>query len=245
MRRLQSEPLSLRDVAIVAIVLFVGGTIYCQLYCLIAYQRMDGMVMPLALSMYRSAAETIPALAAFELSKRVLDDPSTARRFARVVAMLALVAVLTVASLRMISVLSYGTSMPVRLILADRLPGLTVAALAIVWANRQTGTSAPSSGELNFQREELLPPGDVIDWVRAAGNYIEIHFGGRTTMLRMTLRRAASLLEAEEFVQVHRSVLVNRQRIRELNHQDRRFVELQDGTLVRVGQFYRARLFDE
>src|SRR4051812_42674471 len=84
------RPLSLREGLYVALVLFVVGTAYCQLYCALAMPAMEGMRMPLALSMWRSAIETVPALFAFELSKRVLSRGADLRSIAGVACVLAL-----------------------------------------------------------------------------------------------------------------------------------------------------------
>lgn len=246
-RKLSSEPLSLGETMWVASALFLGGTIYCQLYCLIAFQQMHGMAMPLTLSMQRSAVETLPALAAFELSKRALGDSSRIRRFARMAITFALAAGLTIAALVVFQALGYGSAMPVRLMVAGCLPALALAVVAIAWADhlRQADSRRQRDGE----REPTttgMPPNERIDWVQAAGNYIELHFAGRTRLVRMTLRDALSLLGSERFVQVHRSVLVNRDRIRALRQGHRRSeVQLADGTSLKVGGIYRAKLFDE
>jgi DNA-binding LytR/AlgR family response regulator len=246
-RKLPSEPLSVGETIIAALVLLVLGTLYCQLYCLIAFQQMNGMAMPLALSVKRSAVEAIPALAAFELSKRALDDPSHGRRLARVAAMLLVVMALTVATLSVLGPLSAGTSMPVRLLVADRLPGLTVTAAAILWAHQLRRAASRRSQPIDRQGTgAILPPPHRVDWVRAAGNYVEVHVAGRATIVRMTLRRAWAALGPDQFVQIHRSVLVNRDRIRRLDAGDRpRQLRLDDGTLLKVGRAYGARLFDQ
>jgi len=244
-RKLSSEPLSFGETVVVAAILFVGGTIYCQLYCLIAFQQMHGMAMPIALSMQRSAADSIPAIAAFELSKRALGEPSPIRKFVRVAITLALVAALTIAALLVLGPLCYGGPMPVRLIVADRLPGLTLTAIAIVWADYQSRiASVPPSGA-DDGASAIMQPCDRIDWVKAAGNYVEVHFGGKTSILRMTLGQALGSLGADRFVQIHRSVLVNRDRILRFDRRHSSQIQLHDGTLLKVGDAFRAKLFDE
>lgn len=241
LRKLSAEPLSLPETAVVAIALFVGGTLYCQLYCLIAFQQMHGMAMPLTLSMQRSAVETLPALSAFELSKRVLGDASPVRKVVRMVVTFLLTGSLTIAALLELQSFGYASAMPVRLMLADCLPTLALAALAIAWANQQR-----HAGDRRPRDPEALagmPPLERIDWVQAAGNYVEVHFGGRTRIVRMTLRDALSSLGRERFIQIHRSLLVNRDQIR--MGRKRSQLELADGTLLRVGHTYRRQVFDE
>jgi hypothetical protein len=241
-RKLATEPLSLGETAIVAIAFFAGGTIYCQLYCLIAFQQMQGMAMPLSLSMQQSAVETFPALAAFELSKRALRDPSAVRRFTGIAITYALAAGLTVAALLLLQPLGYARAMPLRLMVADFVPGLTLTAVGILWAEQQKQLRiGPAYDGGDDPAIAGMPPHQRIDWVQAAGNYVEVHFGGRTRIVRMTLRQALAALGADRFVQVHRSVLVNRDRI--LDRARRRSqVELADGTVLKVGDSYRAQL---
>ena len=240
-----SQPLSLPQTVVAGLALFTGGTIYCQVYCLIAFQQMQGMAMPLVLSMQRSAVEAVPALAAFELSKRALDDPLAIRRLAKVAASFMLVAALSTVALFILRPLCFGTSMPIRLVAADQLPGVIITAFATLWAYQQRRPVKPA-GRTSAPAMGLLPPSGRIDWVQAAGNYVEVHFAGRTTILRMTLRQALDLLGSRKFVQIHRSVLVNRQRIAgsgELRSPSR--VQLDDGTILKVGAAYRGRIFDE
>ena len=241
-RKFSSQPLSLRETITAALILFVLGTLYCQTYCLIAFQQMHGMAMPLALSMKRSAVEAIPAIAAFELSKRLPDDPSFVRRGIRVAAMLALVTALMVVTLLILGPVCFGTSMPVRLIIADRLPGLTITALAIAWAGQlRRAASLDRQGKDHQASGRVMPPPHRVDWVRAAGNYVEVHFAGRATIMRMTLGHAWVTLGSERFVQIHRSVLVNRDRIQAFDgRRQLRSIRLDDGTLLKVGKAYAS-----
>src|SRR3954471_6565040 len=89
------RPLSLIESAYVAAILFGFGTVYCQIYCAIAMPAMNGMEMPLGLSMWRSAIETIPALVAFELGKRSLSRGIDPRAIAGVIGALILAAAIS------------------------------------------------------------------------------------------------------------------------------------------------------
>jgi two-component system LytT family response regulator len=81
----------------------------------------------------------------------------------------------------------------------------------------------------------------VIDWIKAAGNYVEVHFNGRTKLLRMTLHQARRALPSGEFVQIHRSVLVNTSRIAHVDARQRT-VRLADGATLTVGETFRMNL---
>jgi two-component system LytT family response regulator len=55
-----------------------------------------------------------------------------------------------------------------------------------------------------------------IDWIEASGNYLHIHRGGEMHLMRQTMTRMESLLDPQRFVRIHRSTIVNLDRIKEL-----------------------------
>jgi len=225
----------------VAAMLFVVGTAYCQLYCALSMPAMSGVAMPLTLSMWRSAIETIPALIAFELAKRALGRGVDTRGFVGVGAALLLGAMLSTILALVCHGLFFNSSMPLRPVIADRLPGLTLTAIAVAWAAREA--RAADATRLASRSIEELPAPEWIDWVRAAGNYVEIRMGGRSLLKRMTMAQAEEALADKAFVRVHRSMLVNRRRIAGLDRQERpRHVRLTDGSFVKIGEAYRANL---
>jgi two-component system LytT family response regulator len=57
---------------------------------------------------------------------------------------------------------------------------------------------------------------DDIDWIEAAGNYVRLHVGKEEHLLRQSLSALESKLDAGRFVRIHRSTIVNVERIREL-----------------------------
>lgn len=88
----------------------------------------------------------------------------------------------------------------------------------------------------------LLLPVEELDWCEAEGNYVVLHSGGRSPMLRETLNRVEQLLDPRRFVRVHRSTLVNVDRIRELEPDvDKGWVVvLRDGTRLRLSPNRKA-----
>jgi len=71
-----------------------------------------------------------------------------------------------------------------------------------------------------------------IDWVEAEGNYIRLHVGNREHEFRETLAGLEEKLNPSEFLRIHRSTIVNIQRIKEIQawfHGHHR-VLLEDGT---------------
>jgi len=86
-----------------------------------------------------------------------------------------------------------------------------------------------------------LVPVESVDWIGAAGNYVEIHADGERHLVRGTLAEVADRLDPAAFARVHRSTVVNVGRIREIHpwsHGDLMLV-LADGTELRMSRRYR------
>ncbi len=113
-----------------------------------------------------------------------------------------------------------------------RLPGLTLSAAAILVLRSGLGQPAGPGAAI-----PLLPR--QIDWVRAAGNYIELRAQGRTIVHRSSIAAAERDLAKHGFVRIHRSTLVQRDRIARVRTED---VVLFDGTHLKVGKRYRTAL---
>jgi two-component system, LytTR family, response regulator len=93
------------------------------------------------------------------------------------------------------------------------------------------------------QKSLLLRTEDV-DWVEAAENYVVLHSAGEAFMIRGTLQELEARLDPRRFARIHRSRLVNLDRVRELHpwsHGDAQVV-LVDGTRLMLSRRYRDRL---
>jgi two-component system LytT family response regulator len=95
-----------------------------------------------------------------------------------------------------------------------------------------------SSGEIIF-----LKP-DEIDWIEAEGDYMVFHVGGKTHLMRETMARLEARLDGKRFVRIHRSTIVNIDRVRKLSPAflGEYAVVLQDGTKLRLSRGYQERL---
>ena len=87
-----------------------------------------------------------------------------------------------------------------------------------------------------------------IDWIEAADYYASIHSGGGTYLLRETLNDLEQRLDPERFLRVHRSAIVNVDRVREIHPLFRGdcMLVLTDGTRVKLSRTRRGefeRLF--
>ena len=83
-----------------------------------------------------------------------------------------------------------------------------------------------------------------IDYIQASGNYAEIHAAGGTHLLRMTMQELEQRLDPSKFVRIHRSTIVQIDRVRNIvadGHGDFD-LSLQDGTVLRLSRNYRSRL---
>ncbi len=85
-----------------------------------------------------------------------------------------------------------------------------------------------------------------IDWIETQGNYLALHEGQKTHLLRETLAAFEPKLDPQQFVRIHRRVLVAADRVREiapLANGDG-LVRLTDGTELRLSRNHRKRLHD-
>ncbi len=83
-----------------------------------------------------------------------------------------------------------------------------------------------------------------IDWIEAAGVYVNLHVGGKELLYRAALHELAEKLDPQRFVRVHRSALVNIESILQLEPISHGEFEvlLKNGSRSRVSRTYRAQL---
>jgi two-component system LytT family response regulator len=95
-----------------------------------------------------------------------------------------------------------------------------------------------SSGRVYFLKT------DEIDWVEASGNYVSLHAGRETHLLRDTMNNLEGKLDPNAFLRIHRSRLINIDRIKELHplFNGDYTVVLRDGTELTMSRTYRDRL---
>jgi two-component system LytT family response regulator len=81
-----------------------------------------------------------------------------------------------------------------------------------------------------------------IDWIEANRDYVSVHVGGNTWLMRETIAAVELRLALSGFVRIHRSTLVNAERVKELRPQDKGeyTVVLNDGTELKLTRYYRA-----
>jgi len=105
-----------------------------------------------------------------------------------------------------------------------------------------------------FRRRVAVRKGDrivvvrteAIEWLEAQGNYVRLHTAETSYLTREPLHQFASTLDPASFVRVHRSAIVNIDRVRELRIDDesRLSLVLSGAHVVRAGAAYRAQVED-
>ena len=88
---------------------------------------------------------------------------------------------------------------------------------------------------------------DEIDWIEAAGNYVRLHLGEESHLFRETMNRMEARLDTRRFVRIHRSRIVNTERIKELQpwFNGEYVVILRNGTRLTLSRGYRDRLQEQ
>ena len=89
----------------------------------------------------------------------------------------------------------------------------------------------------------LLVHLDEVDWIEGDGNYVVLHAGGAAHRHRATLAALGARLDPSRFARIHRSTLVNVDRVRELRPggSGTYDVVLRDGATLTLSRGYRRR----
>jgi two-component system LytT family response regulator len=95
-----------------------------------------------------------------------------------------------------------------------------------------------SSGEIFFLKAA------EIDWIEAEGDYMKFHVGGRSHLMRETMARLEARLDPRPFVRIHRSTIVNIDRLQKLSPSfgGEYVVILRDGTKLRLSRGFHERI---
>ena len=81
-----------------------------------------------------------------------------------------------------------------------------------------------------------------LDWVKAEAEYVRLHSGDGSFLLRSSIRSLADQLSGEGFVQIHRSLIVNLDRLRSLRSgREGVQVVLDSGVTLPVGRKFRKQ----
>lgn len=119
------------------------------------------------------------------------------------------------------------------------------------WCVRHAGNGADATPEPAFLQRisvridehiRVLATADI-DWIGAEGNYVDIHVGGTAYLHRETLGHLQANLDPARFLRIHRSTIVNIERIREVHplFNGNAEVVLHDGTHLSLSRRFRQQ----
>jgi two-component system, LytTR family, response regulator len=111
-------------------------------------------------------------------------------------------------------------------------------------AEARTGSQTDRRLAIKTAGRLVLVDMDEIDWVEAAGNYVELKTSSGCYLLREGIGRVSERLDPGQFVRIHRSIIVNVRKIKELQPCNRGeyMVVLRDGKQLSCSRGYRAKL---
>jgi two-component system LytT family response regulator len=108
-----------------------------------------------------------------------------------------------------------------------------------------TGTSCPIKRfPVRNGNEFTFVQARDVDWIEGLGDYVGLHVASKTHLLRETLSSLEVRLDRSEFVRIHRSTIVQVERVARLEPSSNRdaVLTLRDGKELRVSRTYRSHL---
>lgn len=133
----------------------------------------------------------------------------------------------------------------------ERLDAASGQMRVLIGNDPQNGTASAAGVEARLERIALkvrdrtrvVRAADV-DWIEADGVYASVHIGSDAYALRIPMHELERRLDARRFMRVHRSAIVNLDRVREVKELSRKELELvlEDGTRVKLSRSRRAQL---
>jgi two-component system LytT family response regulator len=106
-------------------------------------------------------------------------------------------------------------------------------------AQRMERILVKSAGRISFLKAE------EVDWIEAQGDYVRLHAGGKKHLIREKISELEQQLPPERFIRIHRSTMVNIDRIKEMQplFYGEYAVILHDGTRLTLSRSFRDRVF--
>jgi two-component system, LytTR family, response regulator len=127
--------------------------------------------------------------------------------------------------------------------LVDAVSKATVAERVLDMLDRTADKYAMRFTVQTGSRIQIVAAEDV-EWIGAAGDYVELHVGGRSFLLRETMASLEQRLDPAKFLRIHRSRIVQSRGIQELRSMENHefTVKLADGSEHRSSRTYADRL---
>jgi two-component system, LytTR family, response regulator len=125
------------------------------------------------------------------------------------------------------------------------------ALVARLWPDADAAPEQPAQGRrylerllVNFGQQTRFLRAAEVDWIEAEGNYARLHVAGKNCLIRETLVSLERMLNPAQFLRVHRSAIVNLERIAHLEPSfgGNYIVRLTTGTELTLSRRYRQRM---
>jgi two-component system, LytTR family, response regulator len=128
--------------------------------------------------------------------------------------------------------------------LAQAKPGIVDDRILKLFENLAGARNAPDRIAIRNNGRVIFLKSGEIDWIEAADNYVCLHCGKDTHVLRETMSELEARLDPARFIRVHRSAIVNLDCIKELQPWFRGDykVMLTDGTELTLTKNNREKL---
>lgn len=221
---------------------FTGAAV-CLSLAATAYCLVHGFVIDVEINLPRTLAwavtSTLPWLCAWEGLKRLDSRPEQSLQFLWSAGVLiAALAVCVALELALGAIYSADTDSPAQIVY--RLLPIPFGIAVVRRLMRPSKPPQASQFVLNVPTRQgtLAVRACDIEYIKAAGNYVELITGDRTLLMRATLQELSDQLGAAGFLRVHRSVLVNPLHVVAARRapRGRRIVELRSGAQLPIGR---------
>lgn len=131
------------------------------------------------------------------------------------------------------------------LTMLDRVRDVLARSEQAAWRGRAASLTRINRIVLRTRNRIIWVAAESIDWIESAGNYARVHIGAESHLLRETMSTIEQRLDPNVFIRVHRTAIVNIDRVREVFSVARGeyVLLLRDGTTrVPLSRGFRARL---
>ncbi|MFC5743283.1 LytR/AlgR family response regulator transcription factor [Dyella tabacisoli] len=131
--------------------------------------------------------------------------------------------------------------------LADRRAGEQLASikgLLLAKDAEQKSQTRPDHFVTKSGTKTFMLEHSDVDWIEASGDYVTLHAGKRSYLIRETMDSLERQLDPARFIRIHRSTMIALNRLSGYNLLPSRdaLVTLKDGTVVRASRRYRRRI---
>jgi hypothetical protein len=220
-----------------------GLSLAAAAYCLI-----HGFVIDVEMNLPRTLAwavtSTLPWLGAWAGLKRLDERPAQSLQPLLSAGVLIVALVVSVALEYALGAI-YSTDTDSLAQIVYRLLPIPFGIAVARWLVRPSkpARESPTDPVLNVPTRQgtLAVRASDIEYIKAAGNYVELVTGNRTLLIRTTLQELSDQLRAVGFLRVHRSVLVNPLHVvaTRRGRRGRRVIEVRSGAELPVGRQFR------